>query len=301
MKNILISTTCNWNIGDEVIRKGVENLLRLKMPKSKYNFIPYNRNPDLFVDYPQIRYPRENTIGNYWTSVPKNIDAIVLAGSPEWTGQPLEPIYRHVRAENTPLLALGVGYSFKGLKLSSVEKNAWENESNAITFRAKEVANEFEKITGRKEQHLTCPSVFAIDPLKLKPARKGIGYFIQSPGKLNQQVSQKAHDDALVKFSEKGGTMFAYYKKDFDYWCEQGLRPHWIETVDQLLDTINNLQEIHTTRLHTALPAMYAGVNTHFYGDDYRTKTALTNLQSYDTLGPAYIKVIEQWLEKNKL
>lgn len=59
--NILLSTTIGHNPGGELIRDGVQNLLKLVYPYSHLNFVHYNRNPDL--QHGTGREARTGTIG----------------------------------------------------------------------------------------------------------------------------------------------------------------------------------------------------------------------------------------------
>lgn len=297
MKNLLISTTSNWNIGDEVIRRGVQNLFKAS-GHSNINFIPYNRNPDLFDNYPKNRKMRKNLVGNYFNEVPEWIDGVVLAGSPEWTGEPLEPIYRHAYKKGTPVLALGVGYSFPGLSLTKEEKLVWGRRTNKITFRAKEVANEFEAATGRKEPAIICPSIFAMEHKHIKDKNQHTGYFVQAPGSANQHVDNKIVAELEKEFTQSAASpkWYSYYKVEME--CFKKHNPIWLDNVDDLLYAIGKCQKMVTTRLHTTLPALYAGISVDFYGEDYRTNTALklTNQdKSYAFM--EYIKIINDWMK----
>jgi len=48
--NILVSSTRQWNPGDEFIFFGVQNLLKEALKGQRINWILYDRNPDLFID-----------------------------------------------------------------------------------------------------------------------------------------------------------------------------------------------------------------------------------------------------------
>jgi len=92
--NILISTTTNWNCGDDFIRMGVKNILKHIFPKTP-NYIHYDRNPNNMVNYPEDQSMKQNLRGTFMNNHIdwEIIDLVVLAGTPEWLHTPLEPIY----------------------------------------------------------------------------------------------------------------------------------------------------------------------------------------------------------------
>ena len=59
--NILLSSTRQWNCGDEFIAIGVKNILKNLKPFKNANFFIYNRAPDLhFLRHEKFPYKGEN-------------------------------------------------------------------------------------------------------------------------------------------------------------------------------------------------------------------------------------------------
>lgn len=132
--NVLISTTRQWNPGDEFIMHGALNVLQ-RFIGSTFNPIIFNRNPEIrgssrwhnFSRSMEFTYRWANKdfkgkgviqdalrIGHFDNSYkddmdPRNIDLAVFAGSPEWYGNRLIPMYKAIDSANIPTAFLGLG------------------------------------------------------------------------------------------------------------------------------------------------------------------------------------------------
>ena len=93
---IVFSTTKQWNPGDELILRGVRNLL------GEHTFIMFNRHP-LFS-------PGRKGDNSYTFGVGDDIvEHIVFAGSPEYYEHPNDDLYKLISARNVPFSYIGVG------------------------------------------------------------------------------------------------------------------------------------------------------------------------------------------------
>lgn len=130
-KNILFSTTRQFNIGDEFILFGVLNVFSQIMGNCNYNPIIFNRNPDIRpaihgfnplrtkkITHTNLRcknYLRtiihmdfyDNSIrdDSNW----ENIDLIVFAGTPEWQSLRTKILYHKAYEFDIPCIFIGVG------------------------------------------------------------------------------------------------------------------------------------------------------------------------------------------------
>lgn len=106
---IILSTTSGWNLGDDLIREGVYNVLEID-PKSSILWL--NRNQISVKDKeegyrwtPQWRlqrnYPQINDLIKY-------VNAFIVAGTPEW-GNTLLKVYKLCIKFNIPIYIVGVG------------------------------------------------------------------------------------------------------------------------------------------------------------------------------------------------
>ena len=133
-KNVLISTTRQWNPGDEFIMMGAINILKT-IYGDMFNPIIYNRNPDIrggarFRNFTRkykytYNWDKKNfkgkgglheilRIGHYDNSWKDdmnilNLDLALFAGSPEWYGTRLYSMYNAIDTGNIPVLFLGLG------------------------------------------------------------------------------------------------------------------------------------------------------------------------------------------------
>lgn len=133
-KNILISTTRQWNPGDEFIMRGTLNIMN-ELIGENYNPIIYNRNPDIrggasfrnkTRNY-EFTYKWDNAsfkgkgglhellrIGHYDNSwkddmQASNIDLALFAGSPEWYSPRLLSMFQAIDSSKVPTFFLGIG------------------------------------------------------------------------------------------------------------------------------------------------------------------------------------------------
>ena len=190
IKNILFSTTRQWNPGDEFILMGCINLL--KSLNIKFNPIIYNRNPDIrktkdtldiqlefflknqkinlfeslinkFLKTKKSEVIEDNCV--YWDNSFKDyfednfIDLAIFAGSPEWIGPRIFKMYNFIDKYNIPSFFFGIGSSQKyDLKAcpqpiqNTIKKAKIITVKDQITF---ETLKEFNPLK------LPCPALFA--------------------------------------------------------------------------------------------------------------------------------------------
>src|SRR5262245_35142951 len=102
--NVLFSTTRQWNPGDEFILFGCVNALR--SAGLEFNPVIFNLNPQTRLRKPLIQWMSAIDRALFGGRVapfldnsfkdatdPAIIDLAVFAGSPEWHGRRLEPMY----------------------------------------------------------------------------------------------------------------------------------------------------------------------------------------------------------------
>lgn len=175
-RNIVFSTTRQWNPGDEIILKGIINLLRdLKI---EFNPLIFNRNPDIRSSYGIPLYrnvaKHENEL---WYNIKSaimdnsikpwsqyaNIDAIIFAGTPEWQGGRSRELYINAVKYQIPVYFIGIdsNYSEKGCIVESVVKKA-----KFISVRNRTIKKSFDD-EGIKANYIPCPSILASNTEKI--------------------------------------------------------------------------------------------------------------------------------------
>lgn len=175
MKNIIFSTTRQWNPGDEIILKGVINLL--ESLQVEFNPLIFNRNPDIRSSFGILQYREkadcDDVLWYYikpsmfdnsvkpWTDY-SMIDAIVFAGTPEWQGLKCRELYINAVRYHIPVYLIGIDDAYWGEDdlVASVLRSA-----KFISIRNMEIKNSFVK-KGFFPNYLPCPSIFASETVK---------------------------------------------------------------------------------------------------------------------------------------
>ena len=160
--NILISSSRQWNPGDEFIMLGVRRLLRSLLGQD-LNYLLWNRNPDLFVDRWHDALFRPGFLTNSAVEPSLDvIDLVVLAGTPEWHGRPVERIFQELlRFPEVPLLALGIGGAAPGFILSPLEREIFTRENTLVVCRNPVLAAEVNvQIEPNTAFLMPCPALF---------------------------------------------------------------------------------------------------------------------------------------------
>ena len=154
-KNILFSTTRQWNPGDEFILLGVINILKEIL--KDFNPIIYNRNPSIRPKYSYLNFLYNSRffsnrffllksqlesffrIGFYdnsfkdYTSL-DFMDTVIFAGTPEWFGARLLPLYKKLLNYEKPILFLGIGTALENKKIKPIYDKVL-NKAKLITTR----------------------------------------------------------------------------------------------------------------------------------------------------------------------
>jgi polysaccharide pyruvyl transferase WcaK-like protein len=226
-KNILFSTTRQWNPGDEFILMGVLNLLKEFI--GDFNPVIYNRNPEvrqeanhfnLFRDsrYCNIGFKGKNILESFfrigfWDNSFKDkmdldfIDMVVFAGSPEWMGARLLPLYKKLLHSDKPIIYLGIGtgryLAFKDIKAPFIDVL---KKAQLITVRDSATYNLLKPLN---PYLLPCPALFSSSYEKEIRETKKIGLiFATDKAVVNNKISTdtfkyitKLYDELIKKFN----------------------------------------------------------------------------------------------------
>lgn len=183
MKNILFSTTRQWNPGDEFILMGCINILKNFYPE--FNPIIYNRNPEVRQELQfknsfrkMVRFPffegsnyieallasflrfsffdnsfKDNTDGSF-------IDLAIFAGSPEWCTKRCLQMYKTIEENDIPVIYLGIGSACKyNLEtLPDIIKNVLR-KAKLITVRD---SLTLDTLKDYNAQYLPCPALLSV-------------------------------------------------------------------------------------------------------------------------------------------
>lgn len=245
MKNVLISTTRQWNPGDEFIMMGSLNLLR-KIYGNTINPIIYNRNPDIRGGAKFRNKTRNYTFSYKWDKASfkgkgglheifrighydnswkddmnvKNIDLALFAGSPEWYGKRLKSMYEAIEKGNIPTVFLGLGAG-DSVDFSMADKIVDRVLSKAkfITTRDKQTEELLKKYNA---EYMPCPALFASPINKIVKNVKKIGLIYATNETLKGNNVSKEMHDYIVKLYKKLATIY-----DVELVC------HYIDEIDK--------------------------------------------------------------------
>lgn len=256
--NILISTTTNWNVGDDFIRMGVQHLLDEVYPDA--NYIHYDRNPNNFISFPDNQTPKKYQLGNIMTGTIDwdSIDLVVLAGSPEFLHEPLQPIYEGLLTRpEIPLWAIGVGYTYPQLlkRLTVAEKTVLSRPTTKIIVRQHDLKKILlEQGVTNEINVLPCPAIFC-----------------------NGEYSSNNSKDKLFiideKYSVVGGDIAT---ASIDFFKQQNGNNIFFDSDPyRFLKKIRQYGIVISQRLHGAIAALSCGAYVECISEDYRVKSAI--------------------------
>ena len=244
-RNILISTTRQWNPGDEFIMMGILNIMS-NIIGENFNPIIYNRNPDIRgganfrnttrnyrFSYSWDRKSFKGKgglhelfrIGHYDNSWKddmniKNIDLAIFAGSPEWYGKRLESMYLAIEKGDIPSLFLGIG---TGSEISFLQSDDMVSKvlmkSKLITVRDKETECLLKQYGAK---YIPCPALLSAPTNRQVTEVKKIGLIYATNETLKgNNVSREMHDYIVKLYKE---IMSKY---------NVGLVCHYIDEIDK--------------------------------------------------------------------
>lgn len=272
--NILISTTSNWNPGDDFIRYGVKNLLSEVYPEA--NYIHYDRNPDYFI-------PGTGDMGtDHKSNIMNNpidwslVDLVVLAGSPEFLHGSLTPIYDGlVNNPHIPLLAIGVGYSFEMdmLTISDNERLVLGRDNITIITRQYDLQEKLRELLGKHVYCLPCPAVFASKYLIHTKTKLAILQAPSGPQGLGEEDEKSTTNFLWGKEYDKA----FHYIEDFKYF-RSGF---YTSEAKDLLTKITRYKTVVSNRLHGGIVALGSGAKVRFINTSNRVQKALVPYDIY--------------------
>ena len=248
MKNILISTTRQWNPGDEFIMMGSLNIMK-ELYGNIINPIIFNRNPDIrgganfrnsTRNY-KFSYKWDKStfkgkgglhelfrIGHYDNSWKddmnvSNIDLAVFAGSPEWYGKRLKAMYQAIEKGDIPtiFLGLGAGDSIDFAKSDAIVDRVL-TMAKVIMTRDKQTEKMLKKYGA---MYMPCPALFAAPSNKIVKEVKKIGLIYATHETLKGNNVSKSMHDYIVDLYKELNKIY-----DVELVC------HYIDEIDKAKD-----------------------------------------------------------------
>lgn len=266
--NILISSTRQWNPGDEFIRKGVEHLLKSILGPN-HNWLLWNRNPDLFSNGWADGRMRTDFLTNSMRDPALDVvDLVVMAGTPEWFGQPAERIYCNLLTQpEVPILVLGGGSGSVMPQLAPHEIEVLDRSNAFISTRSLDLADGINaQLSTPKAIPLPCPAFYSVEQPGVWPDRHRIGVIVQSSGTVNQSIGEKLVQELIAALRDAQGKVdldiVSLYIDEHMRFSRLGLEHPCVYSYepDHLLAQLTGYSTIISTRLHGAIAGLSAGV-----------------------------------------
>ncbi|QIQ22410.1 polysaccharide pyruvyl transferase family protein [Zophobihabitans entericus] len=225
MKNVVYSTTRQWNPGDEFILLGVKHLITKVI--GKHNAIIFNRTPQIRRDQHYVganwlrrfmyKHGREKYMDNtiFWDNSVKTgkeldyADLVIFAGSPEWRGDRLKELYSAILKYHLPAYFLGLGAA------GDLDFNQFSEDEKIVLSNAKLITarDEYcnEQLSCVNSHYLPCPALFSSPSYKVVKEVKKVGLLYGSDlAVTNNNIStdtynfmKRVYAKLLDKYEEK--------------------------------------------------------------------------------------------------
>ena len=262
--NILVSSTRQWNPGDEFILIGVRNLMEEIFKEQWINWILYDRNPDLFVDVLSQPIHKEKIWGNsFHHDDSQCLDMALIAGTPEWMSLPMQRFYKALREGHLPLVILGAGYIDTPIAFSEDELYCFHHLLKMVTVRDEYAFRAFQEI-GITPEILPCPALFASLSEKIPSGIKKIGFIIQTSKTMNQSISEElSHASAhtVKRLRDKGFEVdvVCHYIDEFLKFGRTLSPVRYSYDSRDYIDILSHYDLVISTRLHGTILANSLG------------------------------------------
>lgn len=273
-KTLCLSTTTNWNPGDDWIRGGVMNVLNKALQNAtgntlKPNVVYYDRSPDLMIGHTMSSELRDDIQGNSVKTLPQGMfDLAVACGTPEWSGAPHKALHESVYTQNLAYILVGVGTTCKSIRLNELDKQVLSRDRTWIYTRSLEAADSINEALGfKKAVALPCPASLVY-----------LGQTIKMYDKVQVPQGISGHHKVqpeILKGLDKNVPVITERIEEFYLYKSKGYEVEFSPSPADLLTRIGRYKNVYTTRLHGAIAAMSTGSNAVIVNKgDFRIETA---------------------------
>jgi len=322
-KNILFSTTRQWNPGDEFILMGILNLFKETI--GEFNPIIFNRNPEVRQSYQFINPFRKSILSSigfrgksllesflrigFWDNSFKDemgldfVDMVVFAGSPEWAGKRLLPLYRKLLKYEKPIIYLGIG-SGSVLKYSDLKSPYIDvlNKAKLITVRDTLTYNLLKPLN---PFYLPCPALFSSPYEKnIKKVKKVGLIFGTNKAVINNKIDKESFEYILNLYANLIETFKSSF--EFEMVCHyidelpeafklyKGLKIHYSYNAHDYLKIYKNFDLVVGHRIHGIGICASMGIPGILVAHDKRGETGKGFLAEITQVGEKIDKTIDK-------
>lgn len=254
VRHVLCSTTRQWNPGDELILLGVKSLLEAAQPETRFNVCVYDRNPDL--------QGRPVVQSNSWRGQSlRKFDAVIVAGTPEWYGQPLEPLFEAIVRDDVEPIFLGLGSPTSHLSFSHLDERVF-SRSKLLTARDGQARRALGRL-GHQPHLLPCPALFAARREHLRKRKQRVGLVLQRDHVVNQSIPSPELARVLELYERLRPAwdveVICHYVDEYLWALERFERVCYSYDAKDYLEIFASCDVVVSTRLHGAVAALSTG------------------------------------------
>jgi len=230
--NVLYKSTTHISIGDDIAFAGTKSLFDRVLPG--HNAFLYSHGEK-----------------DTWKSnLGINIDLVVIAGTPVWSGQQMASLEEFIIDKNVPVFYCGVGMNYGQNRRTS------EALKRSIGFIARDNHAYKRAIRDTDARCFSCPSIFSTDPLPRQGDKIGIILQIDTAPEVQAEFIKRFNpSDALVICNEI-----------VDYvWAEKNIPQYeavYSRWIPDMIGYYRQCREIYAMRIHGAHLAYALGIPT---------------------------------------
>lgn len=306
---MLISTTRQWNPGDEFISFGIQRLLQEVL--GEFNPVIFNRHPDIRPEY-SWRNPLRR---KRWTQRVRSIrslrfkrlvdafvrfdfrdnsfkddtdggavDLVVFAGTPEWYGARVEPLNDFILRSRVPTLILGIGSGIS-LTLDHLGDRTRRVLAHARMISVRDESTEV-LLKDYSPARLPCPALLCAPPdleRRVESVRSIGLIYATSRAVVNNRVSPRTHaymQELYAAILQRLGRDFAvelvlHYIDEIDECTREfpGMSWHYSYDARDYLEIYRRFDLVVGPRVHGIGAAASLGVPGLLLAHDKRSDT----------------------------
>jgi hypothetical protein len=293
MKNILFSTTRQWNPGDEFILRGIRYLFS----KSGYNYntIIYNRHPSITPrrEILKGRLRGHEFLPHYDNSFILNykdvIDYVIFAGTPEWYGgKRMDNLHQYIIDTELRCSFIGVGVP-KDPHVTDNLRKILTDRTDLFIARDPNCYKHFSWV--ENSYQLSCPALFSAPFNRLRGEIQRLGIVIQNTKTINHKIPNFLADLLAKQYqileNKYEVHYIPHYIDDLIYARNKGLKNiHYSAFSEDYAEIFDKCDFVISPRVHGCGMASSLGIPNILIPHDGRFSTALgfkSQIFNYET------------------
>jgi hypothetical protein len=260
LKTVLLSTTRQFNVGDDFIREGCRYLLDRVFPGTQY--VVWDRNPDRL-------HRGQAAQGNSWHHLSLDgIDLIVIAGTPSWTCVEHRALFECAAREGVPIAFMGIGSAGHRPDQLEALDIAMLDQAQLVIARDR-----------RARVHvLPCPAVFARRRMSRTAVTFGPVVVNQCDQVVNQRVPTTTMRSVSAFARSRDLLLVCHYVHEMLVFRRQGYRVWYSYDWQDYVALYAATPTVVSTRLHGAVVAASYGARTFLIAHDDRVRGAAAEI-----------------------